>query len=331
MAKKPANLAKPDYDTVQPIVANQPSLVPAGTKSKANATSIGVIVGRFQVPHLHEVHEELIRLVANNHPKTIIFLGLSPCKGTKNNPLDFEARKQMILSTFPDVTVMYLMDTRSDEVWSSNLDKRLNEMMNPHDNVTLYGGRDSFLSHYKGKHKTQELESDRIISGSEIRNELSKKTKASSEFRDGVIWAVYNRYPTTYTTVDIAVFNEDYSKILLARKPDEKEYRLIGGFSTPESTSFEDDARREVMEEAKIEVSEMTYLGSFFIDDWRYRSEADKIKTILYATKYTYGRPEGADDVAEVRWTTAGEVEIVKEHQELIERAWKYAQTQKKN
>lgn len=296
-------------------------------------TTVGVIVGRFQVPHLHEVHEELINLVTSNHARTVIFLGLAACKGTKNNPLDFEARKQMILAKFPEVTVMPLRDTRSDEVWSRNLDTSLRDLLNPHDTATLYGGRDSFISHYNGKFQTQELESDRVISGSEIRSELSKRTKGTADFRYGAIWGAYNRYPTAYTTVDIAIFNEDYTKILLARKPDEKEYRLVGGFSTPESKSFEDDARREVHEEAQIEIGDLVYLGSYHINDWRYRSEVDKIKTILFATKYVFGNPSGADDIAEVEWTEIGDkttLPIVTEHVELVKRACEYAAEQRK-
>jgi len=38
------------------------------------------------------------------------------------------------------------------------------------------------------------------------------KTIDSLEFRSGVVWAAYNRFPTTFPTVDIAIFNEDSSQ-----------------------------------------------------------------------------------------------------------------------
>ena len=63
--------------------------------------TIGVIVARFQVASLHEGHKELIDTVLTNHPKVMIFLGLSQVKGSINDPLDYQPRKQMILETFP--------------------------------------------------------------------------------------------------------------------------------------------------------------------------------------------------------------------------------------
>ncbi len=76
---------------------------------------VGVIVGRFQVPDLHQAHRDLIEKVISQHQKTIIFLGLSPCKSTRNNPLDFEARKNMILDSYPDVIVLYIDDIPCDK------------------------------------------------------------------------------------------------------------------------------------------------------------------------------------------------------------------------
>ena len=93
---------------------------------------------------------------------------------------------------------------------------------------------------------------------------------------------------------------------MVARKPDEKKWRFIGGFSDPRSTSLEADAKREVSEESGVEVDLITYLGSTLIDDWRYRGEQDKIKTALFVAKYIYGKPEGADDIAEVKWVPIG-------------------------
>jgi bifunctional NMN adenylyltransferase/nudix hydrolase len=304
-------------------------------RSKA---TVGVIVGRFQVPFLHEVHEALIRLVTENHPKTKIFLGLSPSKGTMNNPLDYAARKQMILELFKDVDVFYIEDCRSDAKWSAELDRQISKTIGPADSVLLYGGRDSFIKHYTGKFDVQELESDKYISGTELRRLASQKTRPSADFRAGAIWAVNNRYPAVIPTVDVAVFNEDYSKMLVARKADEKEYRLIGGFCEPTSKTNEEDARREVTEEAGgIEVGDMVYLGNYPIDDWRFRGEVDKVRTTLFATKFVHGRPEGADDVVEVRWvnlklndgdrkdTDCVDVPIVDEHVQLVARAYVYA------
>lgn len=288
--------------------------------------AVGVIVGRFQVPELHEAHKELIRFVCDEHDKVLIFLGLSPLMVTRENPLDFEARKQMILQEFPDVNVLYVKDQASDEVWSKMLDERIEDVTTPSQTVMLYGGRDSFVERYHGKHATAVLESDRVFSGTVIRKEVSRKSvKASPDFRAGVVWASHSTFPTAYPTVDIGIFNEDGSKILLVRKPNEKLWRLPGGFADPNSESFEADARREALEETGVTITDPEYVGSFKIDDWRYRNEQDKIKTLLFRAKYLSGHIQAADDVEEARWypvdrlrTKAGLHETSRNHQGLI-------------
>jgi bifunctional NMN adenylyltransferase/nudix hydrolase len=291
-------------------------------------SDVGVIVGRFHVDNLHEAHVDLIQSVCNEHDKIIIFLGLAPLKGTVANPLDFECRKQMIQEKFPDVNILYIKDTKENAVWSKKLDEQVSDIVGPNQTVVMYGSRDSFIKSYEGKYPTQELMQEVYVSGTEIRRKISRKVRNDAKFRGGIIWGTYNRYPTVFTTVDVAILNEDGDKILLARKPYENEYRFIGGFADPNSSSFEADARREVMEEAGIDISDPEYIGSFKIDDWRYRNEVDKIKTILFTCKLVSGRPKAADDICEVKWfsisdltkaLTKGDLSVVaQEHQDMM-------------
>ncbi len=271
-------------------------------KVQKPSADVGVIIGRFQVHELHAAHIDLIQSVCAEHEKVVVFLGLSPLMVTQNNPLDYESRKQMIQERFPSVIILYVNDSFSDVAWSEALDAQLKPILNPGQTVVLYGSRDSFISHYHGKHPTQELIQEVYVSGSESRKTISKKVKASPDFRAGVIWAAYNQYPKCYPTVDVAIFNEDYTKLLLARKPKEDKYRFVGGFADPKSTSYEADARREVAEETGLEVTDPKYIGSFLIADWRYKNEVDKIKTMFFVTKVVFGRPQANDDICEVRW-----------------------------
>lgn len=63
----------------------------------APTEDVGIIVGRFQVPYLHKGHMDLINTVRRNHQKIIIFLGSRPgILGSRNNPLDYPTREQMI-------------------------------------------------------------------------------------------------------------------------------------------------------------------------------------------------------------------------------------------
>ena len=285
------------------------------------ATDVGVIVGRFQVNELHEAHVDLITSVLNKHDRVLVFLGNSTIRNTLNNPLDYRARRTMIADKFPAVEIHYINDNPSDTAWTKNLDKLIGEQLLPMQTVTLYGSRDSFLKCYTGKYTTCELEATTFISGTEVRRRVCNNYPPTADYRAGMIAATAYRFPTAFQTVDIAVVN-DRGELLLARKPDEKKWRFIGGFSDPASVSLEEDAKREVQEEAGVEVGNITYLGSTLINDWRYRGEIDKIKTALFVAKYVFGKPEGADDVAEVKWVSINNLtknDIVETHHILID------------
>ncbi len=284
---------------------------------------VGVIVGRFQVPELHDAHLLLLRGVTQRHTKVIVFLGVAPTGLTRNNPLDFESRKQMIQEAFPKVNIVYQNDNVSDEAWSKILDGQISALTTFHQKVVLYGGRDSFKKHYSGRYPVLEIEAEGAFSGTEIRQNASVEAVDSADFRKGVVWAVYNKFPVSYTTVDIAVFDEKQEKILLARKPHEKEWRFIGGFAEPSSTSFEQDARREVEEEASIEVTDPKYVGSFKVSDWRYAKEVDKIKTILFECTYFSGKADARDDIEDLKWFDFASINldnIVPAHRPLMEK-----------
>ena len=285
------------------------------------ATDVAVIVGRFQVNELHEAHIDLITSVLNKHDRVLVFLGNSTIRNTLNNPLDYRARRTMIADKFPTVEIHYINDNPSDTAWTKNLDKLIGEQLLPMQTVTLYGSRDSFLKCYTGKYTTCELEATTFISGTEVRRRVCNNYPPTADYRAGMIAATAYRFPTAFQTVDIAVVN-DKGELLLARKPEEKKWRFIGGFSDPASVSLEEDAKREVQEEAGVEVGNITYLGSTLINDWRYRGEIDKIKTALFVAKYVFGKPEGADDVAEVKWVSINNLtknDIVETHHVLID------------
>lgn len=246
--------------------------------------AIGVIVGRFQVPDLHDGHSELIKQVQEKHPTVLILLGQAPLPNTINNPLGFEPRRQMISASFPNVNILPLLDHSSDEVWSSSVDANIRTICGPQQTAVLYGSRDSFIKHYSGNYKTVELEPEFKVSGTEIREKVANECIDSRDFRAGLIFGSTLRFPTAYQAVDVAIFNEDFTKILLGRKPGQTQFQLLGGFSDPElSETLEDDAEREGLEESGMEVTVVQYLGSQRINDWRYRNEPDCVRTVLFA------------------------------------------------
>ena len=282
-----------------------------------NTQEIGVIVGRFQVPELHDGHVKLIQRVVDNHKRVAIFLGVTPVLVTKKNPLDFITRKEMILKVFPNITVLALPDKPNDSDWSVELDKRIREIF-PIGEALLYGGRDSFSGAYSGIFKTTEIEQIANFSGTEMRKEVSLETKASPDFRAGVIFAAYNQYPKVFPTVDVAIIRGD--EVLLGRKSHQNVFRFIGGFVDPTDDNFEQAAQREAQEETGVEVGNLQYVGTARIDDWRYRHEVDKIITTLFTADYIAGNAMAQDDISEIKWFKINDLtmeDFVVEHRVL--------------
>jgi bifunctional NMN adenylyltransferase/nudix hydrolase len=299
---------------------------------------VGVIVGRFQTPKLHESHKKLFDYVCSRHEKVVCYLGLSPIMGTIKNPLDFNQRAKMIEEDYPNVQCFYVKDQRSNERWVKTLDSMVCDMKLPLHKPLLYGSRDSFIATYKkagGRFDTEELESDSFISATQVRKEASRSIIANYFVRLGMTLASQFRYPTAYCTVDVAIMDNNRTRILLGRKTDEMKFRFIGGFSEPNSASLEIDAMKETMEETHVELSYPEYICSMVVDDWRYRGEVDCIKTTLWIGDRVGGDPQADDDIEEVRWfdmsdfiwedgyaptldELKNEVQIVKGHRPLM-------------
>ena len=294
-----------------------------------NKVDVGVIIGRFQVDKLHRGHLGVLAEASSRAKRLVVFLGVTSVKGGYSDPLDYHTRKEMIKAYNPDIDVYPIHDTRDDFTWSDNLDNKIREITPSKQTVTLFGSRDSFINHYFGVYPTEELESQSITSGTEVREELARSPENARLFRAGVIYGAHNRYPISYQTVDIVTWKEIEGEpyILLGRKPDEDKYRIPGGFVSPDDTSLESAAVRELTEECgDISVGGVSYVGSYRVDDWRYRAQEDKIMTTLFNAVYEYGRVYPGDDIAEVKWFSIRDLShyddrvrsVVPEHVDLV-------------
>lgn len=287
----------------------------------------GVIIARFQTPSLHEGHLSLIRQVKQKHNRLIIVLGVSPVKGSRKNPLDYYTRERMLKQLFPDIIVLPLSDQAIDKVWAQKLDDLLANNF-PQETFVLYGSRDSFIPSYTGKFQTEALPPVKDYNATAQREEIADKVFDTEEFRAGVIYNTYNLFSKVYPTVDIALFRQQRTQLLLGRKPNEFAWRLPGGFADPTDSSFEMAARRELREECgEIEAGAMQFELSMLMDDWRYRSEVDKIITTLFSADLLFGEPLAADDLAAMRWVDVKSIpeliangEIVSTHIPLLQK-----------
>ena len=279
----------------------------------------GVIIARFQSPYLHEGHYNLIKCVKESHNKVVIILGVSPVKGSIRNPLDFYVRERMVKKEFPEIVVLPLSDVRNDEHWSANLDELL-KITFPQEKFVLYGSRDSFIPYYSGKLEVKEIAPSGDFNGSNLRESISDKVMDSLDFRAGIIYAYYNTYPKVFPTVDIALFRDNYSKLLLGKKKGEGKWRLLGGFTDPTDENYEEAALRELHEECgPVEVADLQYVKSFKVEDWRYAQERDKILTLLFSCTLVYGEPKGSDDIEEVEWFGLQDINKMIENKKIVE------------
>ena len=294
---------------------------------KDNITDIGVIVGRFQIDKLHEGHIALLDHVTNLHNKVVVFLGVASGEHKEDQALEYATREKMIKSAYPSIITMPLPDIHDDGLWSKNLDNKLREVFT-HGSVTLYGGRDSFIPHYSGRFRCEEISNAIEQSATARRNQIKREVRDTEDFRAGILYHAANSYPNVFPCVDAAIIKEgENPMILVARKPNEKLYRFPGGHVDPEDSSYEAAAKREAREECgNIELGKPEYVTSMKVDDWRYRSSKNKITTALYKMKYLWGSASANDDIVECKWMATSELleegsivkNIVPEHRELM-------------
>jgi len=305
---------------------------------KTPAGDIGVIIGRFQIPDLHQGHRELIDAVLSEHKKVLLFICSTPgVLVTRKNPLDYFTRMKMIQAEYPNMAVLPLHDMPNDHDWSKIVDKKIAETFGNHVSVVLYGSRDAFIPHYFGRYPTVELAESVDISGTAVREAASNEVRTHSEFRRGVVYAAHNKHPATFPTVDIAVISLD--KVALGRKytdPPNK-WRFPGGFVDPnKDQTLERAAKRELIEELGIslEVDKMCYVGSLKINDWRYRNELDQIVTTVFTTRYLWGPLMPGDDIDEAKWFDLKDFKmetLVEEHRPIMTIVLAHLEKEKEN
>jgi bifunctional NMN adenylyltransferase/nudix hydrolase len=233
--------------------------------------SLGVIVARFQVPELTVGHIALLNTVRTQCERVIVFLGYNETLApTKRDPLSLSMRIQMLRDFFKanditNVEVHSIMDMPGqDERWSKHLDTLIEQAWHLHGGtVRLYGGRDSFIPHYKGRYSVSLIEDMMGTSGTSIRRTVREQTDL--DFRRGVIWAAQHQFDRVFPTVDIAIL--DHGRVLLGKKPGETLWRFPGGFVDPSDYTLEAAAIRELQEETGLVANHLDTLFRGYLAD----------------------------------------------------------------
>lgn len=132
-----------------------------------------VIVGRWQTPYLHEGHKHLINTACMHEGIRDLFIIIG-CQEEvdERNPYTFKHRKDMILREYPMALIGIIWDVKDDNIeWSRKLDEMIEQMDRP----LLFGSRDSFHQHYKGRFSYYPVDEIPGISATKIREGLNFK------------------------------------------------------------------------------------------------------------------------------------------------------------
>lgn len=288
---------------------------------------LGVVIGRFQIPWLHEGHKHLINFAQNQSDDLLVLIGTTKAMPSRKNPLDFPTREMIVKKSFPEAIVAALPDHPSDTGWSERIDRFIEQNFPSHE-VALFGSRNSFIDYYCGKFPVVKVPGISVPSGTVIRQNISNGKRINRQFLAGLICAQNNRLPISYQTVDVAVIRYEDRNVLMGKKRnDGGKCRFIGGFVDPKDMSLEGAALRELKEEAgPIDCHEMIYLGSIRISDYRYRFEDDKIITAFFLTYKLSGREMAGDDLDELIWVPIDRCQdvVAEEHNPLAKRLVDY-------
>lgn len=275
-------------------------------------TDVGVVIGRFQVQNFHVGHRDLLRLVQARHKRVLVILGSPAWRGGKDDPLDYHTRELMFRHEYPGFLTVPITDVQSDEAWSEEVDRLIKSIF-PFSKVTLYGARDSFISHYRGRYQPWEVpQSVGNPSGTESREQTAAIPFSSEDFRAGVIYGIQNNPGRMAPCVDGAVLRHsrkqtaaggiNVTEVVLIRKPGEKLLRFPGGKLEADDDTLESAVDREVREETGLEIGAPVYVASGNLPDWRAVAAGITIHSSLFALPYVFGAPRGGDDAAEAGW-----------------------------
>lgn len=250
---------------------------------------VGVIVGRFQVAELTPGHREIFEhVLSKGHNQNLVVLGVAPLRATKNNPLDYDARRRMIEDAYPGkFTILYIKDTASDVEWSRELDTLIEDVAGRRP-VTLYGSRDSFAGHYTGKYTCEEYQQRLYCSGTQERDAFGRAVYSSPEWRAGCVYATQNRDPAVLAAVT-AVVLDDTNRVYLARRRGEKGLSLFHGLVSTQDECYVDAAKRVASEAMGLEVSYLATFCACRLKDWRFNAEEDQVLSTVLIMRKVFG------------------------------------------
>jgi 8-oxo-dGTP diphosphatase len=133
------------------------------------------------------------------------------------------------------------------------------------------------------------------------------------------------KYPVTMLTVDTIITrhgHNGFEVVLIKRKnfPYKDHWALPGGFMDSDERA-EDAARREVIEEAGMDLERLSF---FTVADNPDRDPRGRAVSMVFMAE-SDGEPFAGDDAVEARWFSMGQVQLMRlafDHNVLVAQAW---------
>ena len=108
--------------------------------------------------------------------------------------------------------------------------------------------------------------------------------------------------PKIPESVLVVIYTPELDVLIIERADRPGFWQSVTGSKDHLDEPLIETAVREVAEETHIEVSALEYIGSYLVDDWRYRNEIDKVMTTVFHASYVFGAIQPDDDIEELKW-----------------------------
>lgn len=253
-----------------------------------------LFLDKSQTCHFH-AYEELFKYMKETYSEYIIILNDPYYKFSDQNLLPVNITKNLfesffLYNKFAPNNIFVLKDQPNDYLWETELNEIIfdGEALIDSSELEIVFLNKNYYDKFNSVSCSKQLKELDV----EIPEFGFNKIKDTESFFLGLQWADKKTYPAVIPTVDVALILmiDQKPNLVLGVKKDDPYHHLIGGFVDPTDDSYEDAAIRELSEEVNCyaDKSQLQYITSQKINDWRYKNLKHNIITHLYVLKYNH-------------------------------------------
>lgn len=294
---------------------------------------LGVLIGRFQVPEMHEGHRFLVREMLEQCDEVLVLFGSANRAKSVKNPFSYPERAQAAKKLFPKIWVAPLNDyLYNDSQWMADVAATIEALKvlvqqkhNTKVEVVLYGHQkdgNDYLNWFP-QFEYVNVNSEILISGTQIRESFLHLLPQSVQddfnyFEKERKQFLSYPYPDSLNICCGDAVVECLGHVLLIQRkwaPGAGNWALPGGHKHTQET-FLDCAIRELYEETNLRVPEKVVRGSIrgtkLFDSPKRSSGIPKLTQAVHIVLKpdqdgSLPRARGQDDAQQTRWVPIAE------------------------